>query len=173
MNIRICGVVRESIVDGPGLRFVLFTQGCPHHCPGCHNPESHALDGGYEVTEEKVWTEFVKNPLLRGLTLSGGEPILQAGALVGLCRRVHAAGKDVILYTGYTYEQLCAMWEEKPEILDLLREVDLLVDGRFILEQRDLTLLYRGSRNQRIIDLPATLSGGSIVLRDFDAEAAR
>ena len=91
--IRICGVVRESIVDGPGLRFVLFTQGCPHHCPGCHNPESHALDGGYEVTAEKVLEEFKKNPLLKGITLSGGDPILQAGELVGICREVHAMGQ--------------------------------------------------------------------------------
>ena len=102
--IRICGVVRESIVDGPGLRFVLFTQGCPHHCPGCHNPESHALDGGYEVTAEKVLEEFKKNPLLKGITLSGGDPILQAGELVGICWEVHAMGKDVMTYTGYTYE---------------------------------------------------------------------
>ena len=83
--IRICGVVRESIVDGPGLRFVLFTQGCPHHCPGCHNPESHAMDGGYEVSSEKVLEEFRKNPLLKGITLSGGDPIVQAEELVDLC----------------------------------------------------------------------------------------
>lgn len=94
--IRICGVVRESIVDGPGLRFVLFTQGCPHHCPGCHNPESHALDGGYEVTAEKVMEEFKKNPLLKGITLSGGDPILQAGELVGHLpgSPCHGQGRD-------------------------------------------------------------------------------
>lgn len=111
--IRICGVVRESIVDGPGLRFVLFTQGCPHHCPGCHNPESHALDGGYEVTAEKVLEEFKKNPLLKGITLSGGDPILQAGELVGICREVHAMGKDVMTYTGYTYEELMGDAEDR------------------------------------------------------------
>ena len=120
--IRICGVVRESIVDGPGLRFVLFTQGCPHHCPGCHNPESHALDGGYEVTAEKVLEEFKKNPLLKGITLSGGDPILQAGELVGICREVHAMGKDVMTYTGYTYEELLEMQKTDEGIRQLLEE---------------------------------------------------
>ena len=120
--IRICGVVRESIVDGPGLRFVLFTQGCLHHCPGCHNPESHALDGGYEVTAEKVLEEFKKNPLLKGITLSGGDPILQAGELVGICREVHAMGKDVMTYTGYTYEELMEMQKTDEGIRQLLEE---------------------------------------------------
>ena len=165
--IRICGVVRESIVDGPGIRFVLFTQGCLHGCPGCHNPESHALDGGYEVSTEKVLEEMQKNPLLKGLTLSGGDPILQAGELVELCRAVHAMGKDVVTYTGYTYEELQHMWQQKPEILELLKETDLLVDGRFIQAQRDLTLVYRGSRNQRILDMPQTLKTGKITEVQF------
>ncbi len=160
--IRICGVVRESIVDGPGLRFVLFTQGCPHHCPGCHNPESHALDGGYDVTAEKVLEEFKKNPLLKGITLSGGDPILQAGELVGICREVHAMGKDVMTYTGYTYEELLEM-----------QKTDALVDGRFILAQRDLTLIYKGSRNQRIIDMNRTRAEGKLVLDPVEEENLR
>lgn len=171
--IRICGVVRESIVDGPGLRFVLFTQGCPHHCPGCHNPESHAMDGGYEVTAERVLEEFGKNPLLKGITLSGGDPIVQAGELVELCRQVHALGKDVLLYTGYTYEELQQMAQERPDITRLLAEVDTLVDGRFILAQRDLTLTYKGSRNQRIIDMAATRAAGRVVLDPIETENIR
>ena len=158
--IRICGVVRESIVDGPGLRFVLFTQGCPHHCPGCHNPESHSMDGGYDVTAEKVLEEFRKNPLLKGITLSGGDPIVQAGELVEVCRGVHALGKDVMTYTGYTYEEL-------------LEETDTLVDGRFVLAQRDLTLIYKGSRNQRVIDLNRTRAEGHIVLDAVEKENLR
>ncbi len=171
--IRICGVVRESIVDGPGLRFVLFTQGCPHHCPGCHNPESHAMDGGYEVSSEKVLEEFRKNPLLKGITLSGGDPIVQAEELVDLCREVHALGKDVLLYTGYTYEELQEMAEERPAVAELLAETDTLVDGRFVLAQRDLTLIYKGSRNQRIIDMARTREAGRIVLDPIEEENRR
>ena len=171
--IRICGVVRESIVDGPGLRFVLFTQGCPHHCPGCHNPESHALDGGYEVTAEKVLEEFKKNPLLKGITLSGGDPILQAGELVGICREVHAMGKDVMTYTGYTYEELLEMQKTDKGVRQLLEETDTLVDGRFILAQRDLTLIYKGSRNQRIIDMNRTRAEGKLVLDPVEEENLR
>lgn len=171
--IRICGVVRESIVDGPGLRFVLFTQGCLHHCPGCHNPESHPLEGGYEVTTEKVLEEFGKNPLLKGLTLSGGDPILQAGELVDLCRAVHAMGKDVMTYTGYTYEELMEMQKTDEGVRDLLLETDTLVDGRFIMAQRDLTLVYKGSRNQRIIDMNRTRAEGRIVLDPIEEQNIR
>ena len=171
--IRICGVVRESIVDGPGLRFVLFTQGCPHHCPGCHNPESHALDGGYEVTAEKVLEEFKKNPLLKGITLCGDYHILQAVKLVGICREVHAMGKDVMTYTGYTYEELMEMQKTDEGIRQLLEETDTLVDGRFILAQRDLTLIYKGSRNQRIIDMNRTRAEGKLVLDPVEEENLR
>ena len=171
--IRICGVVRESIVDGPGLRFVLFTQGCVHHCPGCHNPESHALDGGYEVTAQKVLEEFKKNPLLKGITLSGGDPILQAGELVEICREVHAMGKDVMTYTGYTYEELLEMQKTDDGIRQLLEETDTLVDGRFLLDQRDLTLIYKGSRNQRIIDMNRTRAEGKLVLDPVEEENLR
>ena len=171
--IRICGVVRDSIVDGPGLRFVLFTQGCPHHCPGCHNPESHAMDGGYEVSSEKVLEEFRKNPLLKGITLSGGDPIVQAEELVDLCREVHALGKDVLLYTGYTYEELQEMAKARRAVAELLAETDTLVDGRFVLAQRDLTLIYKGSRNQRIIDMARTREAGRIVLDPIEEENRR
>lgn len=171
--IRICGVVRESIVDGPGLRFVLFTQGCPHHCPGCHNPESHSMDGGYDVTAEKVLEEFRKNPLLKGITLSGGDPIVQAGELVEVCRGVHALGKDVMTYTGYTYEELLEMQKTDDGIRQLLEETDTLVDGRFVLAQRDLTLIYKGSRNQRVIDLNRTRAEEHIVLDAVEKENLR
>ena len=149
----------------PGLRFVLFTQGCPHHCPGCHNPESHDPAGGYDIAWEKVYAEFEKNPLLKGLTLSGGEPMLQPAELVDLCRAVHAAGKDVMAYTGFTYEELLDRQKDDPALAELLNEIDTLVDGRFILAQRDLTLIYKGSRNQRIIDLNATRREGHLVPR--------
>ena len=162
--IRICGVVRESIVDGPGLRFVLFTQGCPHHCPGCHNPQSHDMAGGYECEEEKILTEFAKNPLLKGMTLSGGEPIVQAEKLVPLAEQVVAMGKDIVLYSGYTFEQLLKMSEQRPAIRSLLSLTALLVDGKYEAGKRSLSLLFRGSSNQRLIDVEASLAKGEAVL---------
>ena len=163
MSIRICGVVRESIVDGPGLRFVLFTQGCPHHCPGCHNPQSHDIAGGYECEEKKILQEFAKNPLLKGMTLSGGEPIVQAEKLVPLAKQVVAMGKDIVLYSGYTFEQLLDMAKTRPAILELLSLSALRGDGRYEQAQRSLSLLFRGSANQRLIDVPASLAKGEAV----------
>ncbi len=163
--LRICGVVRESIVDGPGLRFVLFTQGCPHHCPGCHNPQSHDPQGGYLCEEEKILTEFKKNPLLKGMTFSGGEPILQAEELLPLAREVRAMGKDLVLYTGYTWEQLMEMKHTRPAIGELLSLCALVVDGPYLQAQRDLTLVFRGSGNQRLINPSASLQQGQVVLR--------
>lgn len=172
--IRICGVVRESIVDGPGLRFVLFTQGCPHHCPGCHNPESHALDGGYEVTAEKVLEEFKKKSAAQGNYPVRRRPHSPAWGTGGhLPWEVHAMGKDVMTYTGYTYEELWRCQKTDEGIRQLLEETDTLVDGRFILAQRDLTLIYKGSRNQRIIDMNRTRAEGKLVLDPVEEENLR
>ena len=173
MELRIAGVVKESIVDGKGIRYTVFTQGCPHHCKGCHNPQTWAFEGGEITTPEKLFADFGKNPLLKGLTLSGGEPMLQPAELVDLCRAVHAAGKDVMAYTGFTYEELLDRQKDDPALAELLNEIDTLVDGRFILAQRDLTLIYKGSRNQRIIDLNATRREGHLVLDPIEAENVR
>lgn len=148
--LRIAGVIRESIVDGEGLRFVVFTQGCPHHCEGCHNPQTHDVNGGYLIEQEKILTEFFKNPLLKGITLSGGEPFIQAKELIPIAKAVKDGGKDVVMYTGYTLEQLETMGGE---VNELLSYCDTLIDGRFVLAERDLTLTFRGSRNQRVIDM--------------------
>ena len=153
-TLRIAGIVRQSIVDGEGLRMVLFTQGCPHSCPGCHNPETHAFDGGYDCESSVILAEFDKNPLLKGVTISGGEPFLQAEALVPLALAVKARGKDLWCYSGYTFEQLCAMAEKDSAVRELLSLLDVLVDGPYLHEQRDLTLRFRGSANQRIIYVP-------------------
>lgn len=150
-KIRLAGIVRESIVDGPGIRFVVFTQGCKHNCKGCHNPETHDLNGGYETDTEKILDEIKKNPLLKGVTFSGGDPFLQAYPLSLLAKEVHRLNLDVVVYTGYTYEQLLAGSNEHPDWEDLLKETDILIDGPFILEKRDLRLQFRGSSNQRII----------------------
>ena len=165
--IRTFGVVRESIVDGPGLRFVLFVQGCPHRCEGCHNPESHDPAGGYDCSAEQVIEAFGRDPLLRGITFSGGEPMMQAEALLPVARAVRGMGKDVMIYSGFTYEQLAEMAKADPAVDELLGLAWLLVDGRFELAQRDLSLRFRGSRNQRIIDLPATRAAGQVVLAEI------
>ncbi|MCI9405362.1 MAG: anaerobic ribonucleoside-triphosphate reductase activating protein [Oscillospiraceae bacterium] len=160
--IRLAGVVRESIVDGPGIRFVVFVQGCPHHCEGCHNPQSHDFSGGYDCEPEKILAEIRKNPLLDGVTFSGGEPLCQAAALLPLAKEIKKMGLNLFIYTGGVFETLLA--QNDPDILALLREGDFLVDGPYIQAQRDLTLRFRGSQNQRILDLPQSLEQGEGIL---------
>ena len=149
--LQINNCIEESIVDGPGLRFVIFTQGCPHHCPGCHNPQTHQTAGGTFVDTERLLARVLENPLLQGVTFSGGEPFLQPAALAELAENFHRNGLDIVTYTGYTLEGLKAMRDEG--VNALLRETDLLIDGPFQLEKRDLTLPFRGSSNQRVIEL--------------------
>jgi anaerobic ribonucleoside-triphosphate reductase activating protein len=162
MNIRIAGVVNDSIVDGPGLRFSVFTQGCSHHCPGCHNPETHDPQGGHDEDTDALIAKMKKNPLLSGITLTGGDPLEQSAPCLELAKAAHAAGLNVWAYTGYTWEQL--LNRADPDQMALLREVDVLVDGPFILGERSLELDYRGSKNQRLIDVPATLRTGEVTL---------
>lgn len=163
-TMRIYGVVTDSIVDGPGFRTAVFTQGCPHHCPGCHNPESHDSDGGTEWTLDAVEAKFTGNPLLDGITLSGGEPFQQPAACAELARRAHAKGLNVWTFSGYLYEKLLEMAQGDPAVADLLQQTDVLVDGPFLLAERSLELLYKGSKNQRTIDLNKTRAEGTIVL---------
>lgn len=161
MNIRIAGIVNDSIVDGPGLRLTVFAQGCPHRCPGCHNPQSHDFDAGELRDTESILQMARDNILLDGITLSGGEPFCQPEACAEIARGAHAAGLNVWCYTGYTFEELLAgddRW------MELLRNVDVLVDGPFLLKQRSLDCHFRGSLNQRILDVPASLAAGSPVL---------
>jgi len=145
-KIRIAGIQDDSVVDGEGIRMTVFAQGCPHHCPGCHNPETWSFKGGHETTTDAIMKKYIANPLLDGITFSGGEPLGQPEAFAELADRVHAAGGNVWCYTGFTLEFL----QGKPEVQELLNKVDVLVDGTFEIGQRDLTLQFRGSRNQRI-----------------------
>lgn len=150
-KIRISGIVEESIVDGPGFRYVVFTQGCPHHCKGCHNPQTHPFEGGQWMDVDDIFQAFCENPLLSGITFSGGEPFCQPKPLYELAVKVKKYGKTVMTYSGYTLEELEKMddiWVKK-----LLLTTDILVDGPYIEEQRDLTLQYRGSANQRVLYL--------------------
>lgn len=162
-TIQIAGVVKQSIVDGPGLRFTVFVQGCPHHCIGCHNESTWDFQGGFSVTPEKIITEMKKNPLLQGITLSGGEPMEQAESLIPLAKAVKKMGKDVFCYTGYAFEKLLNHTSH-PFPLELLHWCDWLVDGPFVKEQRDLSLCFRGSKNQRILNIPQSLRQKTVVL---------
>lgn len=145
MLIRIAGIAQDSIVDGEGIRLTIFVQGCPHHCPGCHNPETHDFNGGRDIDTADIIAMMDANPLLDGVTLSGGEPFCQPEACIEIAAAAHLKGLNVWCYTGYTLEEL----EGHP----LLDEVDVLVDGRYMEEQRTLELPFRGSRNQRIVVL--------------------
>ncbi len=165
--IRLAGVIRESIVDGPGFRFVVFTQGCPHHCPGCQNPDTHDPAGGYEGDTDRLFEEFCKNPLLAGITFSGGDPFLHPLPLVDLARKIHAQWKTVITYTGYTIEYLMAHLDEHEGWRELLLATDRLVDGPFIESLRSPLLHFRGSSNQRVLDPAASLAAGRPVEVDF------
>lgn len=157
---RIAGLTQDSIVDGPGFRFTVFVQGCAHHCEGCHNPQTHDPAGGREMTTEEIIREMRSNPLTDGLTLSGGEPFDQSEDCLTLALAAKESGLNVWSYSGYLFEQLLA--DEKKS--QLLKELDVLVDGPFVLSQRSLALAWRGSRNQRVIDVPKSLAAGEVVL---------
>ena len=151
--LRIAGVASESIVDGPGLRYVVFVQGCPLQCKGCHNPQTHDPEGGAVADIAQILAEIDANPLLSGVTFSGGEPFDQAEQLWELAEQVKARGLHLLIYSGYTFERLRDMARRDAAVLHLLTVADVLIDGPYMEDQRDLTLQFRGSRNQRIIDM--------------------
>ena len=162
MKLRIAGIVDDSVVDGEGMRLTVFTQGCPHHCVGCHNPNTHSFDGGRDADTDDILVQVKANPLLSGVTFSGGEPFMQPSPLAKLARDIHAQGLDIWSYSGFTLDELLA--KHNPAIDALLQEIDVLVDGRYEDSKRDLTLCFRGSSNQRVIDMNAWRRTGHIKL---------
>ena len=163
-TIRIAGVVRESIVDGPGIRFVVFAQGCPHKCKGCHNEATHDFFAGTECGTEKIMSEIEKSRLLSGVTFSGGEPFCQPEGFLSLACKLKEKDINILAFTGYTYEELMRLQEENDSVRMLLDKIDTLIDGSFIWEERDLTQQFKGSRNQRYIDMNATRDTGRLVV---------
>ena len=162
MELRIAGTVNDSIVDGPGIRFSIFVQGCPHNCEGCHNPQTHDFNGGAIFTTEELLDKVKGNPLLDGVTFSGGEPFCQAEVLAKLGKEIKALGLNIITYTGYTFEQLYEN-RNKNHWGELLEVTDYLIDGPFILSQKDWEIKFRGSSNQRYIDCQKSLEEGCAV----------
>ena len=163
MQLKLAGVVKESVVDGPGIRLVVFVQGCPHHCQGCHNPASHDPAGGYIASTEELLAELDKNRLISGLTLSGGEPFGQLDAMIELASGAKERKLSVMVYTGYVFDELMTLGTKDKRVGQLLNLTDILVDGPFMIELRDISLAFRGSGNQRLIDVPASLQQGGVV----------
>lgn len=162
--LRLAGVIEQSLVDGPGLRMAVFTQGCPHHCAGCHNPGTHSFAGGFQADVGALLAAFDENPILAGATLSGGEPLVQAAGLITFARGVKARGKDVWCYTGYVFEDVLVMAGRDEALSRLLRYVDVMVDGRFDAAKKSASLRYRGSSNQRIVNVSASCKKQRTVL---------
>ena len=161
-DVRLAGIVDESVVDGPGVRLVVFAQGCPHHCPGCHNPHTWNMDGGALVAAEEIVERLRANPVLAGVTLSGGEPFAQASEFGRLAMAVKRMGFTVTTYTGYKWEHLVQSSYSGVHLL--LDNTDILVDGPYVDNLREPGLKWRGSSNQRIIDVHRSLGAGSVVL---------
>ncbi|MCL1830067.1 MAG: anaerobic ribonucleoside-triphosphate reductase activating protein [Oscillospiraceae bacterium] len=160
---QIAGILHESIVDGPGVRFVVFAQGCPHHCKGCHNQSTWDPNDGYEMSVRAIIKEVRKAPdSVKGVTLSGGEPFSQAGEMTILANRIHSLGLSVVTYTGYLYEDLMEMSKTDSDVLGLLEETDILVDGPFVENLKDISLRFCGSSNQRVIDMKTTNMTGVV-----------
>ena len=158
--LKLAGIAEDSIVDGPGIRTAFYVQGCPHHCPGCHNPETWTYSGGTPMEEERL-VEIVKsNPLCHGVTFSGGEPFTQAAGLAKLAGLLKAEGYEIASYTGFLFEELLNGTKEQKDLLSLL---DVLIDGPFLLAERSLELNFRGSRNQRVLNVPESLAAGRAV----------
>ena len=154
------GIVSDSIVDGPGIRTTIFSQGCPHHCPGCHNPETWDFGCGTEVPVEAIVDIVKSNPLCRGVTFSGGEPFAQAAEFAQLAALLKEKGYEVASYSGYTFEELLEGTEDQKL---LLGTIDVLIDGRFLQAQKSLEIAFRGSKNQRILDVRKSLAEGTAV----------
>jgi len=161
--IRVIRIVPDTIVDGPGLRASIYCAGCDHHCPGCHNPQTWEFDAGTPMSAQEILDELRREAPDNNLTFTGGDPFYQAEGFAELAELVKREfpQKTIWCYTGFSFEEILA--DEKK--LRLLRNIDVLVDGPFVLALRDVkTLLFRGSSNQRLIDVPASLCSGKVVV---------
>jgi len=157
---------KDSIVDGEGIRAVIWTQGCPHHCPGCHNPKTHSYTDGFLENVEELKKEINTLDDEVGVTFSGGDPMEQAEACAHLAKYIHSLGLNVWCYTGYTYEELLKKGKDNSFIMDFLNDIDILVDGRFIEKLKSYDIKFRGSKNQRIIKVKESLKSNKVVLYD-------
>lgn len=165
--LNIAGIVDDSIVDGPGIRLTVFFQGCLHHCKNCHNPETWPMNIGKNISVDEIINKLKNNPLLQGITLSGGDPLYQIGGCLSLCKAIkkELPYLDIILYTGFTFEEILEM--NNKNMKELLSFLDVIIDGPYIDDLRDLTLKFRGSKNQRIINVKKSLELNKIILIEY------
>ena len=166
MKIRLATPVlmKDSIVDGEGIRTVIWTQGCSHKCPGCHNPQTHSFDDGFELDIEEVKEEIDELEGQDGITFSGGDPLYQVDACLELAKYIKSKKMTIWCYTGFTYEALISLSKNNPKIKEFLKTIDVLIDGPFVLEQKSLDCVFRGSTNQRIIDTKESLKQNKVCL---------
>lgn len=163
-KIRLAGIAYESLVNGPGMRRVFFSQGCKHNCKGCFNPDTHDFNAGVEMDMDELIKDVIENPMLKGVTFSGGDPLERAKEFAYMAKKFKEHGLNVWSYTGYTFEYLMDNLETRPEWKEYLKYIDVLVDGKFEIENKDESLKFRGSSNQRIIDVQESLKTGMIVI---------
>ena len=163
-DIRLAGIAYESLVNGPGIRRVFFAQGCKHHCKGCFNPDTHDFNGGQLMNMDELIADTLDNPMIKGVTFSGGDPIEQADKFAYMAKAFKKAKLNIWCYTGYTFEELLEMSKKNEGILELINNIDVLVDGKFQIENKVEGLKYRGSSNQRIIDVHESLKHNEITI---------
>lgn len=157
-------IMQDSIVDGEGIRAVIWTQGCAHKCPGCHNPQTHSFEDGFELNIEEVKKEIDALEGQDGVTFSGGDPFYQVEACLELAKYIKSKKLNVWCYTGFTYESLMSLSKNNPKIKEFIKTIDVLIDGPFLLEQKSLDCTFRGSKNQRIIDTKESLKQKKVCL---------
>lgn len=163
-TIRLSGIAYESLVNGPGVRRVFFSQGCKHNCVGCFNPDTHDFNGGQLMNMDKLIEDVLINPIIKGITFSGGDPIEQADKFAYMAKAFKKVNLNIWCYTGYLFEELLEMSKEKVGIRELINNIDVLVDGKFEIKKKEEGLRFKGSTNQRIIDVKASLLNRHIVI---------
>lgn len=163
MNIRISGIVKESVVDGPGIRYVVFAQGCAHNCIGCHNPSTHDFNGGYIVDADKLIEDIRESFFIDGVTFSGGDPFYQTDEFSYIAEKLKKDSLNIVCYTGFEFEDILNDENKRK----LLENIDILIDGPFVLSKKNLKLPFRGSENQRIIDVKNSLKEGKIITIEY------
>jgi anaerobic ribonucleoside-triphosphate reductase activating protein len=172
--LRIAGIINESIVDGEGYRMAVFTQGCNHNCPGCQNPNTHDFNGGEEMEWQDIYNRYKEMPWLDGITLTGGDPFFQAKELTKLVKALKKDNVSIWAYTGFVFDEFLNFINDKScdkritkDMITLLKSLDVVVDGPFIENEKTLDEYYRGSKNQRLVDVKKTLKLNKVELYEL------